>query len=737
MAKELNYELYRFEQEEERETRQVAGADGVVTEESILIQPHLLITAELLLTLDEYKEENYTKIRYRVKYAITSNTEDVEASTYSISANNYAASTQKPYIKVVDEFGDEAGGSLTDYQRLYAEYNKINNAIFYVGEETYKSYHTYYHRLDGTRALTFNIKATFQPKGIEAITQTTVVINKTINVVLDNDRKNIIVTATSFTDEELASFTYSLTTGKSIIEYKSGSTSNRDDTIIGLQAALSFDGVTPDIPYRDIAIDGGTYTFDFTEQEREILRVKAQGSDTVPIYYLTKTTRQVTYSSTNYVETVDLIGSTQRVLTVVGCNPSLNPTVKDVNSDTLALTGDENTFIRYESMAEFAINAVASKHATIVSQSVQCGSKKISNLPYGVIDDTESGTFVFEITDSRGMGAASSVFKNLIEYVKPTCYQKVEMMLSGETSVNVKMSVSGSYYSGSFGVADNDFTYQVRHTDKSGNMGDWFTVEVEPTFNGSAYELECTLSGFDYGTAYTFQSRVIDKLNTVQSSQYTIRYLPIFDWSETDFNFNVSVNIENELSMSGNTVLRYNKDNDNTVLSAGGGNIYIRPNGTDDTSSETVFYGNGNINFGGTVNFGDGFTVDGNELADYVIESGSEAMGSNGTWYWCKWASGKAECWGCRNFGNMAVNTAWGGLYRSAILTQDLPEKVFKTTPDVISINIVNSNYGGWICKHENSAPSAVTTGSFIFVRPASATVTPTYIGFHIIGVWQ
>lgn len=737
MSRELVYELYKFEQLEERETQNIAGEDGVVNEVSVLITPHLLIKAELLLTLDEYQQENYTKIRYRVNYSITSNTEDLPENTYSISANNYAAATQKPYIKITDEYGKESGGSLTsDTERLYAEYGKVNSQKFYVGSETYKSYHTYYHKLDGKRALSFNVKATFQPKGIEAITKTTVVINKTIDVLLYFDRATIPITADNFTDEEIASFTYQTITGKSYYQYGSN-TNSREDSIIGLQAAISLDGVTPDIPYRDIAIDGTSYTFEFTDAEREILREKAQGSDNVPVYYLTKTTRQVIpYGGT--AQTVDIIGATQRVLTIIGCNPSLNPTVKDIKPETLALTGDENTFIRYESMAEFAINAVASKHATIVSQSVTCGSKTISNLPYGVIQDVESATFIFDITDSRNMGASSSVFKNLIEYVKPTCYQKVEMLLTGETSAAVKISVNGSYYNGAFGLADNSFLYQVRHTDNSGNMGEWFTIDADVTFDGESYELEVILSGFDYGKAYTFQSRVIDKLNTVQSAQYTIRYLPIFDWGETDFNFNVPVNINaEEISMHDNTVLRYNKEAKNTVLSGGGGNIYLRPGGSNNTSAETIFYGNGEIKLGGTVTFDNGFTIGGNSLEDFIIERGEASMGSNGTWYWCKWASGKAETWGCRNFGNMAVNTAWGGLYRSAILTQDLPEDVFITTPDVININIVNSNFGGWICKHENLAPSAVTTGSFIYVRPASATVTPTYIGFHVIGVWK
>ena len=162
----------------------------------------------------------------------------------------------------------------------------------------------------------------------------------------------------------------------------------------------------------------------------------------------------------------------------------------------------------------------------------------------------------------------------------------------------------------------------------------------------------------------------------------------------------------------------------------------MRPGGTNDTTGESVIYPDGSVKFGGNVDL-TAFSINGNQMADYIIETGEEAMGTNGTWYWCKWASGKAEAWGCRNFGNTAVTTTWGGLYRSAIFTQDLPEDVFKTTPDVITMNIVNSNFGGWICKHENSAPSAVTTGSFIFVRPASATVSPLYIGFHIIGLWK
>ncbi len=549
----------------------------------------------------------------------------------------------------------------------------------------------------------------------------------TFNTVIDAiPTATKILTAPNFNDEENPTITYSLIPN------------NSNSVVTSLQACISLDGVISDIAYRDIPTSTGSYAFNLTDAERDLLREKTQGSTTTPIYFITKTIH-----SDGGTNTLQFNDTAQRVFTIVGCNPQLNPTVKDIKPETLALTGDENTFVRYESMAEYAFNATASKNATIVSQSVTCGSKTVSNLPQGVIDDVESGTFIFNITDSRNMGASSSVFKNLVEYVKPTCYQKLEIELSGETGANIKLEVSGNYYNGSFGAVDNTLLLEVRYTDDSGNWRAWTTLSGTPTFNGTTYKLNATFTGFNYGNAYKFQCRLTDKLNFVESSQYTTRLLPVFDWSEEDFNFNVPVNIDAEdLSMHGETIIRHSDSTNNTVLSASNGNIYIRPGGTDSTSGETIFYGNGNVKFNGTVTFADGSTGGGaadptDSFADYVIDIGEEAMGTNGTWYWRKWNSGKAEAWGCRNFGNMAVSTAWGSLYRGSILTQNLPSNVFIRTPDAININFVHSGGAGWISKHEQTAPSADTTGSFVVIRPVSGNITPTNIGFYIVGEWQ
>ena len=532
------------------------------------------------------------------------------------------------------------------------------------------------------------------------------------------DRAAQILTASNFTDIENPSFTFQA----------GGSDLSK------LEVGLSLDGETADVVgFTNVSTNSSSYTFELTEAQREYLRTEVQGSDTVPIYYMLRTTHtRDSVSITN-------IAKANRTITIVGANPIITvATAKDIKPETLALTGDENTIVENESMVEYAFEAVASKHATIDTKYVQCGSKKIENMTNGVIDDAESATVIFYVSDSRGMAAQSSVFKKAVPYIKPTCYQKIDIELSGETSANIKLVVNGNWFPGSFGLSTNRMKIEVRHTDDNGTMGAW-QVLSGITFNGNSYSLEKTFTGFDYGKSYVFQCRATDLLNVVQSSQYTVRVLPVFDWGDSDFNFNVPVNINaEELSMHGETILRHSDTTNNTVLSASNGNIYVRPGGTNSTSGETIFYSNGNVKFNGTVIFADGSTGGGSAAdADYVIEIGEEAMGTNGTWYWRKWNSGKSEAWGCRNFGNAAVTTAWGNLYRSAIFTQDLPDDVFIRTPDVISINIVHSNYGGWICKHEQTAPSAITTGSFIFVRPASATVSPTNIGFYIAGEWK
>ena len=450
-------------------------------------------------------------------------------------------------------------------------------------------------------------------------------------------RQATITAAPDFNDEANPTITYSNPAGNNVTT---------------LQACISLDGSSANIAYRDISKTGTTYTFNLTEAERNVLRnaTKTAKSRTVKFYVKTVIAGNTYYSNLT------------KTLTIVNANPVITCDAVDENAATLALTGDPHKWIRYYSHVNATGSAVGQKGATISRFSGNAYTTKINQ-----------DSFTFSAVDSRGNSSTKTASGTLIPYVDLTANFKPEVSVGGTATIEVK----GNYYNGSFGAVNNTLTLQYRYKPGSGTYSSW--TNYTPSISGNEHNttISFAIPNFDYRSSYTFQVRVIDKLATVEASEYSANALPVFDWSADDFNFNVPVAI------------------------------------------------NG------------GLTIDDNPVEDYVIETGTDSMGSNGTWYWRKWASGRAECYGCRNYGNMGVSTTWGVLYRSEVFSQSLPSGLFTAVPEVIDITFRSSNFGAWIAKHETSAPSTTNSGSFIVIRPASATLSQAYISFNVIGRWK
>jgi hypothetical protein len=219
--------------------------------------------------------------------------------------------------------------------------------------------------------------------------------------------------------------------------------------------------------------------------------------------------------------------------------------VRDSNPDTVALTGNSNRFIKGHSTAAFTITATARKEATILyylcmDQEVNATDSILniasSNLTYGVMD-------------SRGVGIENTETLNMINYIDTTCRQKVDIALAGETTAEITMTLEGNYFNGSFGNVSNELWLEVRYKETNGEWSNWIplTEAYTPTYSGSTYRLTAPIpTEFDYSTAYTIESRARDKLTSYSTGEYTTRLTPVFDWSETDFNFNVPVSINGQ-----------------------------------------------------------------------------------------------------------------------------------------------------------------------------------------------
>lgn len=340
-------------------------------------------------------------------------------------------------------------------------------------------------------------------------------------------RQATITAAPNFNDEENPKITYSNPAGTEVST---------------LQACISLDGSKDDIAYRDISKTGKTYTFNLTEAERNVLRNATTTANNRTIYFYIKT---IIGDNTFY----DKVSKT---LSIVNANPVITPYCRDSNETTKALTGDENKLVRYYSDLYFIIEKSALKGATFKNVKVECGSRTTStaNLSAGVMTNIDSGVVKFTATDSRGNTTSQLLLKPFVKYIKLTCNMEV-----GVPTADGKLNItaSGNYFNGSFGAVNNSITVQYRYKTNGGSYTSW--TPMTTSISGNTYSASASITGLNYKSSYTFQTRAVDKLLTISSPEKTVKTVPIFDWGANDFNFNVDTSVNGDLTITGDIII--------------------------------------------------------------------------------------------------------------------------------------------------------------------------------------
>ena len=358
------------------------------------------------------------------------------------------------------------------------------------------------HNIDGTKSCTISAGGYISDISFQHTMSKTVELD-TI------PRQATILTAPDFNDEENPTITYNNVVGASATT---------------LQACISLDGSKDDIAYRDIGKNDSSYTFNLTDAERKVLRTATTSNSRTVVFRIKTVLSGQTYYS-----------SITKTFTIVNGNPTLNPTVVDSNATTIALTGNNQSFVRYFSDAQYTIGAQAIKEATLSSQKVVCGGKSATTAS-GTLNAIESGDFVFTATDSRSNTTTQTLSKSIVNYVKLTCNVEPSIPTAeGEMTLTIK----GNYFNGNFGAQSNTLTLYYRMKVNNGEYGEWQTATASLSSNTYHYSID--IAGLDYQTTYTFQAQAIDKLMTVSSAEKSVKSTPVFDWGKDDFRFNVPV----------------------------------------------------------------------------------------------------------------------------------------------------------------------------------------------------
>lgn len=253
-----------------------------------------------------------------------------------------------------------------------------------------------------------------------------------------------------------------------------------------------------------------------------------------------------TYSSSS--STTQLGDATTCTFTVTATGgPTVNGTVADTNTTTVALTGDASKLIKYKSTAVATISATANNSAAISSKTINNSAPTNNQRTFTNVSTT---SFVFKATDSRGYSSTKTVNPTMIAYIKLTLNAEVYRPLP--TGSEMVLKVSGNYYRGSFGAYSNTLTLKYRYREASSSTwSSWTTLASSAyTIGTKSYSSSAITVGtdFDYRTEYVFQVSAVDgttdyPLTTVTNTINVQRGIPVFDWGENDFAFNVPVAI--------------------------------------------------------------------------------------------------------------------------------------------------------------------------------------------------
>ena len=323
-------------------------------------------------------------------------------------------------------------------------------------------------------------------------------------------RSATITNAPNFNDTQNPTITYSNTAGS---------------TVSSLQACISLTGSNDDIAYRNIPINGTSYTFSLTTAERNVLRQATTTSNTRTVYFYIKT---VISGSTFY-------SSKAVTLSIVNANPTFSVAYLDTNSTTTGITGNNQQIIQNNSTLQINItNATALKYATLTSASINVNgvtttqSLSSSSLTFnvGTLNVANNLTVPVTVTDSRGNKTTTNLTIQVLSWSLPTALITLARESNYYTSTN--LTVDANYSSLN---SKNTITiqYQIKKTtDASYGALTTISDNVQTTFNAD--------------NQYSWNIKVIltDKIGSTTYNLFLYKGIPLMFWDR--FLSSVSIN---------------------------------------------------------------------------------------------------------------------------------------------------------------------------------------------------
>ena len=290
--------------------------------------------------------------------------------------------------------------------------------------------------------------------------------------------------------------------------------------------------------------------------------------ETVTLYSETWNTNTATATVTLTAKTAygSSTATGSSIFTINGGYPQLAPTYQIIETSS-----GGSSLIYGDNKITVNCNATFLKGAEAGTFRIACGNK-VSNESSATFTNVESNIITCTVTDSRGNTSTKSItITEFVDYIPLTCVVESTNPVENEDgSVTAKFNISGAIYTGQINGTANTLVLQYRIT-KNGVAATWITKPSdEITIIGNKYSAVVTTS-FPKTDRILIDVKAQDNVKEVTTTSPTVTLTPVFDWSGTDFNFNVPIYLNGKLIplisesgtfTSGNYTFYYRKWND-------------------------------------------------------------------------------------------------------------------------------------------------------------------------------
>ena len=316
-------------------------------------------------------------------------------------------------------------------------------------------------------------------------------------------RQATLTAAPDFNDEGNPTITYSNPAGSAVE---------------ALDTCISWTGAD-DITYRSLSTSGTSYTYNFTDAERKKLRQACATKDSMTVTFYVRTT----LGGSHYYSTI------KKTFSIVNATPTISAAYEETSTTAKNIIGSNaaSYVIKGISQPKITLTTSVKKEATLSSTKISDGTTSSSASSY-TFTNPNSGSFTYEMTDSRGKKASGTLTKTYISYFKPAISNS-KFTFKSITDNSIVLNATATYYNASLGFqTSNPLTITVLNSAGT-------TVKTLTSSEYSVSGNNITISNLSIGQSgadkvgQSYTLRIADTFDKAESNNVLSAAVPTFE----------------------------------------------------------------------------------------------------------------------------------------------------------------------------------------------------------------